>query len=92
MNDFSSKCEILAELWLNYRGDTDFEDFVEYNDIGLPLAYAISAGLAKAEPQGELYVNETWDLFVEALGLDSETVWESLDEMLDNFEEKNEEE
>ena len=92
MNDFSSKCEILGDLWINYREDEDFQDFMQYNDIGLPLAYAISAGLAKAEPQGELYVNETWDLFVDALGLDFNTEYESLDQMLDSAMENEEEE
>ena len=91
MNDFSSKCEILGDLWLNYRDDEAFIDFIEYNDIGLPLAYCISAGLAKAEPQGELYINETWDLLVEALGIDGEQFWDSLDHMLDNALEGNEE-
>ena len=84
MNDFSSKCEILGDLWINYRDDENLSDFIEYNDLGLPLAYCVSAGLAKAEPQGELYVSETWDLLVESLGLDPEMEWESLDHMLDN--------
>lgn len=91
MNDFSSKCDILGELWIDYRLDTDFTDFIEYNDLGLPLAYMVSTGLAKIEPQGELYVNETWDLFVESLGIDSETEWESLDHMLDAAVEEEEE-
>ena len=92
MNDFSSKCHILGELWIDYKTDEAFADFIEYNDIGLPLAYAVSAGLAKAEPQGELYINETWDLLIEALGLDEDIVWESLDDMLDNAQEVEEEE
>ena len=70
-------------MWIIYRTDENFEDFIEYNDIGLPLAYCLGAGLAKAEPQGEKYVNETWDLLVEQLGLESEGPWDSLDEMLD---------
>lgn len=86
MNDFSSRCEILGDLWINYKDDDAFIDFVDYNDIGLPLAYCVSAGLAAVNPQGELYVNETWDLLIEALGLsgDEDTIWESLDDMLDN--------
>ena len=91
MNDFSSKCEILGELWIDYKGDETFVDFIEYNDLGLPLAYVVSAGLAKIEPQGELYINETWDLLLEALGLDSETNWESLEDMLENAMETEEE-
>lgn len=84
MNDFSSKCEILGELWIDYKEEEQFSDFIEYNDIGLPLAYAVSTGLAKVEPQGELYINETWDLLLEALSLDPNLEWESLDQMLEN--------
>ena len=83
MNDFGSKCEILGDLWLNYREDENFQDFIEYNDIGLPLAYAISASLAKPEPQGELYINETWDLLIEALGADSQAEYDNLEHLLD---------
>lgn len=83
MNDFSSKCEILGDLWLNYRDDENFQDFIEYNDIGLPLAYAVSADLAKAEPQGELYINETWDLLIEALGADNQATYDNLEHLLD---------
>jgi hypothetical protein len=28
--------EILADLWINYKYDDEFEDFIEYNDLGLP--------------------------------------------------------
>lgn len=85
MNDFSSKCEILGDLWLNYKDDEAFTDFVEYNDLGLPLAYAVSAGLVKIEPQGQLYVEETWDLLLEALSADTEKEYESLEDLLDQY-------
>lgn len=84
MNDFSSKCEILGTLWLDHKDDENLIDFIEYNDLGLPLAYCVSAELVKIESQGELYVNETWDLLIEALALDPESEWESLDHMLEN--------
>ena len=37
-NTFENKITILAELWMNYRDDEDLEDFVEYNDLCVPLA------------------------------------------------------
>ena len=91
MNDFSKKCEILGDLWIEYRDDDNFKDFIEYNDIGLPLAYAVSSELATATPKGELYVNETWDLFIDSLGLDYNAEYESLDEMLEQAIESEEE-
>lgn len=92
MTDFSKKCEILGDLWFEYRDDDQFKDFIEYNDIGLPLAYAVVSELATATPKGELYINETWDLFIDALSLDYNEEYESLDDMLEQAIESEEEE
>ena len=84
MTPFSNRCEILSELWMDYRHDEDFEDFVEYNDIGLPLAYMVSTDLANANEQGIQYINETFDLLLQAMSLDDiEDGWESLEQLLD---------
>lgn len=79
-NHFSRKCEILADLWLNHRADVDFEDFIEYNDIGLPLAYAFAEELAKPTEIGTKFVEETYSLFVEALEI-PDVEYDSLDDM-----------
>lgn len=74
---------ILADLWLNYRADEDFKDFVEYNDLGLPLAYALDADIVKDTPLAQALIKETWDLFLEALDAqDPEDGFESLEEIL----------
>jgi hypothetical protein len=39
MTDFSSVCDILGELYANYKEDNEFKDFIDFNDLGLPLAY-----------------------------------------------------
>lgn len=80
--EFDSKCNILAELWINYRQDEQFRDFLEYNDLGLPLAYAFANELATPTGIAERYIEETYSLLVEALGIPDET-YESLEEMLD---------
>ena len=82
-NHFSKKCEILGDLWLNYRQDEQFADFIEYNDIGLPLAYAFANEIAKPTGIAEQYIEETYSLFLEALEIEDE-VFDSLDEMLDS--------
>lgn len=80
--NFSNKCIILGDLWLNYRSDEEFEDFVEYNDLGLPLAYLLAENIVSHTDKAENFINETWDLLLGALGID-DTGFESLDEMLD---------
>jgi len=67
---FSIKCEILADLWMDYRDEEEFMDFIEYNDLGLPVAYAIANKIVDPLPMSEQFVNETFDLFLGALGVE----------------------
>lgn len=80
---FSNRCEILAELWLDYREDEQFKDFIEYNDIGLPLAYVIHSEIVQPTEIATQYVDETFQLFVEALGLELDDYWTTLNQMLE---------
>jgi hypothetical protein len=80
-NTFENKITILAELWMNYRDDEDLQDFVEYNDLGLPLAYFLMNEIVLPTSQSELYINETYDLFIASLQV-ADREWESLDELL----------
>lgn len=78
---FSNKCDILAELWLDYKNDVEFEDFISYNDLGLPLAYAISNGIVGRSKLSEGFISETFDLFLEGLDV-KDTGFETLSEIL----------
>ncbi len=86
MNNFENKNTILAELWMNYRDDDQIKDFVDYNDLGLPLAYLITNEIVIPTKQAELYINETYDLLLASLEVEDEE-YQSLDEMMDSSEE-----
>lgn len=79
---FEDKCDILADIWLNYRDEEDFKDFIEYNDLGLPLAYAIGEDIVKITPIAEKFINETFELLLAGLEIE-DTGFETLDEMLE---------
>jgi hypothetical protein len=70
--DFESKALILGQLWVNFKIDDEWSDFMEYNDLGLPLAFAFAEGIINHTPTLEQYINETWDLFIEALDIEDE--------------------
>ena len=80
---FENKCAILADLWLNYKDNEELEDFVEYNDLGLPLAYCIHTNLADVTDDGISYVEETFNLLLSALDLDLDNDYESLNEIME---------
>ena len=85
---FKIRCEILTDLWLNYKKDEEFADFIQYNDLGLPLAYAISEGIVETTPPAENFINETFELLLAGLELEDEG-FENLDEMLGLAEEND---
>ena len=79
---FDDKCDILATLWSDHRDNKELQDFIEYCDLGLPLAYFVSQGLVTIHDEGRIYVNETFALLLEATG-NEDTGFETLDEILD---------
>lgn len=81
MTNSLTKAGILAELWMNYRDDKDLADFIEYNDIGLPLAYFVFNELVTQTEQAEMYIDETYHLLVYSLGVEDKE-YSNLDEML----------
>ena len=81
---FNVRCDILSEIWLNYRNDQNFEDFIAYNDLGLPLAYCISSGIIKPKKKAMSYVNEAWLLLLAGLEIEEDLGFEDLDEVFQN--------
>ena len=78
---FLNKCAILADLWMNYRTDEGMEDFIEYNDMGLPLAYFIHTEIVSPNDQAKMYVNETYNLLLAAVEVEDRG-YESLNQLL----------
>lgn len=80
-NSFTNKCAVLSDLWMTYRFDKQFEDFVSYNDIGLPLAFLVAEELVKPAPQAKAMVEETYSLLLAALDKEDGD-FESLDDLM----------
>jgi hypothetical protein len=81
MTTFENKCIILSDLWLNYRNDEEFTDFIQYNDMGLPLAYAISEGIVKSTTLAEAFINEAFDLLIFGMEIDEDTGFETMEDL-----------
>ena len=79
---FLTKTYILGELWLNYRNDPEFKDFIEYNDLGLPLAYAMAEGIVEKTDLASNFINEAYDILLSALGVE-DTGFDTLNDLLD---------
>lgn len=81
--DFENKCNILSDLWIEYRQEESFKDFVDYNDLGLPLSFMLAEGLVKATDRANIMVEETFDLLLASLGTEDHG-FESLEDLLSN--------
>lgn len=85
MTEFENICAILGDLWMNYRDTSSFDDFIQYNDLGLPLAYSISTNIVEPSIMSKAYIEETWLLFIEALGIE-DTGFETLEQVFEDGE------
>lgn len=73
--DFADKTGILGQLWIEFRDDEDFKNFIEYNDIGLPLAYFTAHGLVnELTPMGDTMIDETFDMLISLLEVTVEEI------------------
>jgi hypothetical protein len=82
---FDRVCLILSELWLNHKKDPVFMDFIEYNDLGLPLAYAINEGIVEKTDVAEKFVQETFELLLAGVAVE-DSGFENLKELLKRAE------
>jgi hypothetical protein len=54
---------------------------VEYNDLGLPLAYAIDNEIVESTDIAANFIKETFSLLLEALDIEEDIDFETLDEL-----------
>ena len=89
--EFYKRCEILADLWLKYRNEETLKDFFDYNDISLPLAFLIHEKIVTDMNAAiESFINETFIVFLAAIGLEDEG-FDSLDDILVEYFQEEEE-
>lgn len=75
---------------MQHKTDNEMADFFAYNDIGVPLAFAFAEGIINHTPTLEQYINESFDLFLEALNIedagfdDLQDMWDALEALENN--------
>lgn len=79
---FETRCDILSDLWIEYKEEPQFRDFVSYNDLGLPLAFLVSENLVTPNDKAIMMVNETFVLLLRSLEIEEDTGFDSLDDLL----------
>lgn len=67
--DFSIKCEILADVWMDYRDEEGFRELFEFADIGFPLAYMIDNGIVEPSESANGFIDDTFGLLLNTLNV-----------------------
>lgn len=86
---FENKVGILSYLWMNYRDNEDWADFIAYNDLGLPLAYMLENQIVYMDSieedeegsNGAYLIENTWKMLLSKLGLE-DTGFHDIEEIL----------
>ena len=89
MTNIDIQINILSNFYLNYKGDSSVREFIEFNDIGLPLAFLTAEGLCQPSELALVYIQETFDILLATLGV-TDIGFESLDHLLATAEKAGE--
>jgi len=79
--DIREKAEILIQFTQDSFNDDVFEEFFDYNDLGIPIAIALVQEMIILTDKGEELINETWNELCTMFGVDPEKEYESIDDL-----------
>jgi hypothetical protein len=86
--DFDAKCEILSDVWMDYREEEGLKELFSYADLGFPLAYAIDGGIVESTENSEKLIESTFELLLQSLNVE-DTGFENITELFEAVEKKN---
>lgn len=81
MTNIETQIEILGNFYINYKDDSSIREFIEFNDLGLPLAYLAAEGLCQPTEIALVYIQETFNMMLATMGLE-DIGFNSLDHVL----------
>ena len=86
------KARIIVEFTQDHFNGGEYEDFFDYNDLGTPLAIAITQEMADLTDSGREVLEETWRNLCELFDADVATSFDSIDELIMGYQEDDDEE
>ena len=86
------KAQIIVEFTQDHFNGGEYEDFFDYNDLGTPLAVAITQEMADLTDSGREVLEETWRNLCDLFDADATASFESIDDLIGDYQEEEEEE
>lgn len=82
--EIKDKAILLVEFIQANFTNPKFNEFFDYNDLGLPLAVAFENDLCTLNDRGTEVLNETYDLMLDEYGVDKDKTYETLDDIIED--------
>ena len=82
--EIKDKAILLVEFIQANFTNPKFNEFFDYNDLGLPLAVAFENDLCTLNDKGTEVLNETYNLMLDEYGADKDKTYETLDDIIED--------
>lgn len=80
--ELKDKAVVLVEFLQVEFTNSIYDEFFQYNDLGMPLAISVDADLCTLTDEGKKILEETYNLLCDELGIDRKD-YASYDDMLE---------
>lgn len=80
--DNRTKAEILVQFTQDEFNLGNYDDFFDYNDLGIPMAIAISQDMVILTDEGEKLLEETWIELCNLFKADPNSEYETIDDLI----------
>ena len=80
--DNRTKAEILVQFTQDHFNSGEYDDFFDYNDLGIPMSIAITQDMVILTDAGEQLLEETWIELCLLFNADPNSEYESIDDLM----------
>ena len=80
--DNRTKAEILVQFTQDEFNSGEYEEFFDYNDLGIPMSIAITQDMVILTDAGEQLLEETWIELCLLFNADPNLEYESIDDLM----------
>ena len=79
--DNSRKAEILVQFTQDYFNSGEYDEFFDYNDLGVPMSIALDQEMIILTDKGEELLQETWNELCLLFNANPNAEYESIDDL-----------
>ena len=80
--DNRTKAEILVQFTQDEFNSGEYEEFFDYNDLGIPLSIAVTQDMVILTDAGEQLLEETWIELCLLFDANPDDEYESIDDLI----------